>query len=149
MAGPQDRPGPEVAKDLVGLVDEVITASGTSGWSRDDGTAWSRSDIGQLRGQVCTNLADKFTLEVVLLGPASEDPGAASDGMRKVLEDKGFVITNDFTPKAGEGSDHAVAGQRPDGARVDFRSGPGGSSLGVESECSNQITLNAVVTPGS
>lgn len=140
----QNRSPEQVATDFVPLAEAVVAATATDGWTFEDSRPWSASAIGGLRGQVCTGLPGKHTLQLLLLGKPVEDAKAAVEAMREDLEEHGFIISGQFTPESGEG-EFTVSGQRADGAAVDYRASLSGQTLDLESECSAAIELNANV----
>lgn len=140
-AAPRDRSPDAVVADFVPLVDSVVKATKSEGWHFEDEREWSPSAVGSLRGQVCSGLEGKHTLQLLLLGESVSDPKAAVAGIKGYLEDNGFGIANEFTPATGDG-EFTITGQRPDGTLVDYRARSTGQSLELESECSSAITFN-------
>ncbi|GAA6525283.1 hypothetical protein [Intrasporangium sp. DVR] len=143
----QNRSPEQVATDFVPLAESVVAATGTAGWTFEDSRPWAAGDIGGLRGQACTGLPGKHTLQLLLLGQPVADAEAAVAAMRKHLEEHDFTISGQFTPDSA-GAEFTVSGQRPDGAAVDYRASVAGQTLDLESECSAAIELNQNVPVG-
>lgn len=140
----QNRSPEQVAKDFVPLAESLVGATGTSGWTFEDSRPWSVAGIGALRGQACTGVPGKHTLQLLLLGQPVENAKAAAEAMRSHLEANDFTISGSFTPESGD-AEFTVSGQRADGAAVDYRASLAGQTLDLESECSAAIELNANV----
>ena len=137
------QPAGMVFDSIIAMADEAAGATGTSGWTYEDGSPWDPSapDIvfsGEPCGPTDNSEAGRF-LEFGLIGPpASVEPGDARDQMRGYLEKNGYEVTRSMDPPPGNEpkNTYIVTGRRADGAFVDYGANNAEQLLTLRSQCS-------------
>ena len=145
--------GSVVAGDLIDMAADAVGATGTAGWTYEDGSPWDPSapDIifsGEPCGPTDNSEAGRF-LEFGLVGPpASVEPGDARDQMRGYLERNGYEVTRSMDPPPGNEPKnmYIVTGRRADGAFVDYGANNAEQLLTLRSQCSAHPSMKGDVS---
>ncbi len=142
-----------VFDSVISMADEAAGATGTSGWTYEDGSAWDPAspDIVFSPGP-CGTLAaggDRRFLQFALMGPpAAVSPADARERMREYLEENGFEVTKSMDPPPGNEpkNTYEVAGRRTDGAIVDYGANNAEQVLNLRSQCSAHPSMKDEVS---
>ena len=145
--------GNVVAGNLIDMAAGAVGATGTAGWTYEDGSRWDPAapDIvfsGEPCGSTDNSEAGRF-LQFALIGPpATVSPADARERMREYLEENGFEVTKSMDPPPGNEpkNTYEVAGRRTDGAIVDYGANNAEQILNLRSQCSAHPSMKDEVS---
>ncbi|MCC9204547.1 hypothetical protein [Arthrobacter sp. zg-Y769] len=147
------QPAAVVFDDLIGMAADAVSATGTSGWTYENGTIWAPEEpVIAFSPEPCGRTADGMEqrfMEFGLIGPpAPVGPGEARDQMRAYLQDHGYELTRSMDPPAGNEpkNTYIVTGKRADGAFIDYGANDAEQLLTLRSQCSAHPTLQDEVS---
>ncbi|MER1996030.1 MAG: hypothetical protein ABTA24_05970 [Arthrobacter sp.] len=145
------RPAAEVFPDFLQMSSAAVDATGTGGWTFEDGSAWDPEAPDLWFNPVpCSKDADgslKRELQLELKGPSTGDPVAARDRMLTHLEDEGYEVARVIDPPEGmDKRTWIVTATRGDGALVDYGANNAEQLLSLQSECSGHPTMQGEVS---
>ncbi|MCC3297761.1 hypothetical protein LOC59_08540 [Arthrobacter sp. zg-Y916] len=139
--------------DVIEMAAGATKASGTAGWTYEDGSAWDPAapDI-VFNPSPCpgpSGSSEQLFMQFELLGPAPADPLAARKQMQAYLEEQGFRITRSIDPPESSNPKRTfiVSAESPDGAMIDYGANSSEQLLGLRSECSDHPSLTGEVGP--
>ncbi|WP_312182117.1 hypothetical protein [Arthrobacter sp.] len=130
--------------DVIAMAAGATDASGTGGWTYEDGSAWDPTapDI-VFTPSSCPGASKQLFMQFELLGPAPANPLAARQQMQAYLEEQGFRITRSIDPPENSKPKRTfvVSAERPDGASINYGANDSEQLLGLRSECSDHPSL--------
>ncbi|MCC9174450.1 hypothetical protein [Arthrobacter sp. zg-Y179] len=142
------RPAAAIFEDFIGLSASVVDATGTAGWSYQDGSPWDpEAPSIAFFPTPCPQSNKGRFMQFELVGPIPSNPRESRERMKEYMKSQGYAVTRSIDPPAGVGPKrtYLVSAELPDGSIINYGANDEEQLLDLASECSDHPSLEGEV----